>query len=92
MRTGKGFLLLPNNDTFDGDFLSGFRHGSGKYFSQQENSSYEGHWELDEKHGYGEYRFPDGSFIKGTWEKGWMKFGTIRWANGVEYHGEFLKN
>jgi len=85
-------MMLPNSDNFDGEFIKGKRAGQGKYYSQNDNSSYEGHWEEDEKSGFGEYRFPDGSFFSGTWEKGWIKFGTMKWSNGAEYHGEFLKN
>ena len=30
---GKGFLMLPNGDTFDGNFYEGKRSGVGKYHS-----------------------------------------------------------
>lgn len=57
LRTGKGFLMLPSGDTYDGSFLEGKWSGVGKYHSQNEGSTFEGNWLEDERQGYGEQKF-----------------------------------
>lgn len=72
-----------------GDFFKGKKHGHGKIEYEEENSTYEGGWHMDSKHGKGK------SCINGTIYEGEYKHGKrdgkgkLQAISGNVYEGEF---
>ena len=48
---------------------------------------YDGDWEFDLKHGFGELSYPDGTTYSGQWKHGKQLYGTFRSAKGHRYMG-----
>eukprot|EP00397_Hematodinium_sp_SG-2012_P001219 GEMP01001220.1.p1 GENE.GEMP01001220.1~~GEMP01001220.1.p1 ORF type:complete len:1389 (+),score=289.60 GEMP01001220.1:155-4321(+) len=83
-RSGRGEHILPNGDTYQGNFEHGRRHGEGIYSSPSKRLRYHGKWQDDKRHGQGVLTIEDkhGKQIMcydGTWE------ADRRHGNGVFY-------
>lgn len=57
MYTGQGKALYPNQDTYDGQFVEGYRRGKGVYIHKRNGDMYEGHYEENKKHGFGKMTY-----------------------------------
>mmetsp|Transcript_168429 Transcript_168429/g.323691 ORF Transcript_168429/g.323691 Transcript_168429/m.323691 type:complete len:262 (+) Transcript_168429:103-888(+) len=57
MYTGHGKALYPNEDTYDGTFVEGYRRGKGIYVHKKNGDCYEGHYEENKKHGFGKMTY-----------------------------------
>jgi len=63
--TGNGYLVTNAGDEYEGNFLAGKRHGSGK-FKYSTGGIYEGMWKNDKREGAGRYTFKNGSIFTGV--------------------------
>ena len=63
---------------------------SGKWFSFETDSYYEGAWECDQRHGSGKMIHPDGSIYDGQWKNDMENGqGVLFMANGDVYRGSW---
>ena len=51
--TGRGRLIYPNGDIYDGYLEDGLKHGNGKYTLIADKSYFDGRYEKDIKNGEG---------------------------------------
>lgn len=88
-RTGHFIEQYGVDGMYEGEFVTGMRHGKGKYEFKEE--VYDGEWKWDHRHGMGELRCNDGSVIKGEWQQGKIHgFATVVDQKGtIVYEGEF---
>lgn len=86
-------------DTYTGEFRRGKKSGKGSMVFK-DGSKYAGQWRDDLMHGEGVYTYPDGKQDKGLFI--WRNYtgkcesgdcengtGTLTWANGKKYTGQF---
>ena len=71
---GFGQYKWLNGNTYTGQFLNGMKNGKGKWkkavsFGIKSINKYDGFYEYDKKHGYGEF----------TWESGNRYFGNYHY-------------
>jgi len=89
-RAGKGRMVFPHGDTYDGEWLGGQYHGFGRYSSQTADE-YEGEWSHDKMCGNGRYLYRDsGDVYEGGWADGFREgFGKLTKANGDVFVGQY---
>lgn len=58
---GFGKALYVNDDTYDGTFVQGRRHGKGSYFHAKNGDTYEGFWEENRKSNFGKMTYTEKS-------------------------------
>ena len=87
----KGTQTFGNGDIYKGDFLNGKKHGQG-LLTTRSDRTYNGGWENDVPHGYGENTFPNGKIYKGEYKQG-KPFGDGQWIynDGKTYTGTWVK-
>lgn len=68
----KGKYLYHNGDEYEGEFLSGQRHGQGTIVYASDSSCYEGDWFQNMQHGHGKQSWGDGIEYIGQWKEGKM--------------------
>ena len=92
-RHGKGKATLPNNDTYEGEYQNGKRHGQGTYTFVSSGARYVGSYEHGKKDGFGEFTFPDGSRYEGYFSQD-LRYGhgVFHYANKDKYDGEWADN
>ncbi|KAI1885457.1 hypothetical protein AGOR_G00220400 [Albula goreensis] len=89
-RHGAGKAVLPNGDTYQGQYESGKRCGQGTYRFKN-GARYVGEYYMNKKHGQGTFYYPDGSRYEGSWvEDQRHGQGEYTYANGDTYDGEWL--
>lgn len=89
--TGTGKALYPNEpnrDTYDGEFVEGYRCGWGKYVFMENGDTYTGQYEQNLKHGLGKMTYAS-SF--GNAEEEAADEGGGGKPRGGFYHGYFTK-
>lgn len=64
-RKGKGRLILPNGDYYEGDFLDNKANGKGIFNSEETGITYEGEFKDDRQEGKGKETHPNGAFYEG---------------------------
>ena len=81
---GKGILLFPDGNKYEGDFQHRKRHGRGKIWNPMDpnEGSYEGEWQNGMPHGKGIMLFPGGKKYE---EELRRRGGRL----GVSYEGEW---
>ena len=63
---GKGSYIWANSSNYTGEFKNGMRNGQGVWISGGKPSDiYEGEYENDMKHGFGLYKWANGSSYEG---------------------------
>jgi len=78
-----------NKSTYDGDYLDGKRHGTGKQV-WDDGACYVGDWVQDRKHGVGEWTFASGIMYQGDIAGNSLEGkGTMKYVNGDQYAGGF---
>ncbi|OAF71302.1 Radial spoke head 1 [Intoshia linei] len=91
-RHGRGKAILPNGDTYEGDYENGQRNGTGIY-KFKNGARYTGEWLRNKKHGTGTFAFPDGSKYEGSWSEDQRNgIGKYYYVNGDIYDGEWLNH
>ena len=88
---GNGAEYLYNGDYFIGTFKNN-RKEKGLQITAA-GHRYNGEFQNDEYHGYGQFTNKDGRYYEGTYFQGKRDGkGTFKWANGAVYDGEFKNN
>jgi hypothetical protein len=88
----KGRLNYPNGSTYEGKFDENlFKSGKGKEVSI-DGSVYTGEFFDDLRQGQGQLTGKDKSVFKGEFWRGYKAKGSLKFADGSEYNGEFSKN
>jgi hypothetical protein len=86
----KGKFLYTNGDEYDGDFLSGQRHGYGVMIYASDNSIYDGEWKHNKQDGYGTKNWGDGIAYEGEWKDDMMHGkGRYTLSCGTVIEGRF---
>jgi len=70
---GKGLMIYPSKDKYEGDFKDGIKKGSGIY-EHVDGSRYEGKWENDDKNGNGVLYYSNGDTYEGSFLDGRKKW------------------
>lgn len=91
VRQGKGRLLYPDGDYYEGEFDCDMAHGLGTFTSRR--SSYVGEWKNDVKHGNAVEEWDDTSKYTGQYylDQRHGK-GKFEWPDGSTYEGGFVNN
>ena len=66
---GRGKLVYPNEEVYEGDWVFGKRHGQGTYY-YLDGGSYRGQWENDKINGTGVSLYANGNRYEGEWKDG----------------------
>jgi len=91
-RHGFAKTVLPNGDTYEGQYENGKRHGFGTYRFKN-TSRYEGEYENGKKHGQGTFWYQDGSRYEGSWVDDQRNgTGSYYYINGDIYQGEWYQH
>lgn len=103
-RPGLVRIVHENGDVFEGFIVQSnaagdyVPHGRGKYtwttskrMSVRYKCYYEGEYDHGERHGLGEYYYPNGSVYRGSWHRGHKHgAGSITYTNADRFSGWFL--
>lgn len=86
-----GIFTSTNGNIFEGYMSGGKRHGKGTMYYASVNTTYEGDWRDDKKHGHGRTDC-EGNIYEGDFRNDLSNGqGIFRWADGSEYSGDFLE-
>lgn len=66
---GKGKLVWPSGNTYEGEWKNGAVHGRGVMTWKEIKNTYSGEWKNWKRHGYGTYTYADGRTLSGRWEE-----------------------
>ncbi len=92
---GLGTYTWANQDRYEGEFKDGNKHGKGAFTWASGNSAgvYVGSFVNDLEEGQGIRTWTsDGRTFTGTYNKGQMKTGTLKYQNGTYYQGQWNNN
>ena len=89
---GKGKLIDPMGDTYEGDFVNDKLEGYGSYIHKK-GASYIGNWKNNLQEGKGKEIWPDKTEYEGEYKNGkkWGK-GKLILSDGSYYIGDFFNN
>uniref|UniRef100_W5M8X7 Radial spoke head 1 homolog n=1 Tax=Lepisosteus oculatus TaxID=7918 RepID=W5M8X7_LEPOC len=91
-RHGVGKAVLPNGDTYQGQYEHGQRNGQGTYRFKN-GARYIGEYYMNKKHGQGTFYYPDGSKYEGGWVDDQRQgHGVYTYTNGDTYDGEWMNH
>ncbi len=63
----EGKFTYSNGDHYEGEFVSGQRHGRGVMIYASDNSMYDGEWRCNKQEGRGTKNWGDGIVYEGEW-------------------------
>lgn len=63
-----GKFTYTNGDQYEGEFVSGQRHGKGVMIYAADESIYEGEWKVNKQEGFGVKNWGDGIVYEGEWK------------------------
>lgn len=88
---GKGRVIYPNGDYFEGEIVNGKAEGKGKY--TEGNVTFSGQFNNNLQDGFGVEK-GENYFFEGIFQEGVKKQGKLNWIDSepCEYMGEFLDN
>ncbi|VEN39633.1 unnamed protein product, partial [Callosobruchus maculatus] len=91
--TGKGKMILPDLNTYDGDLCQGYFHGSGVLYLSNCLKFYKGSWKSGKRQGKGwvEYGMND-SYVGDWFEDTRHGKGYRMYKNGAGYKGQWSEN
>ncbi|CAI2381445.1 unnamed protein product [Moneuplotes crassus] len=73
-RHGYGVYSVVAGGRYEGEWVKGFKHGQGKFFTKEGTLGYEGEWECGEPHGVGKtYNAAGNCTYEGEFKKGFKK-------------------
>lgn len=88
--TGKGCIMYPNGNVYEGDIVDKHRTGHGRYTSANGNV-YEGEFLNGKRHGQGVWKGANGRTYEGEFRNDSLNGqGKMTYSNGDVYQGEFL--
>lgn len=86
---GFGKEEYPNNDSFEGSFKRGARHGDGTYY-HHDGSRYEGQFQEGMMEGTGKYFNSDNEVFEGEWHNSQRHgHGSFTYHDGTIYDGKW---
>ncbi len=86
---GRGIMIFPNGDIYDGEFANGKRNGTGT-FKFHDGTKYTGQFEDDFYNGHGTMTFPNGNVYDGQFRHGkYDGQAVFTFSDGAKYEGEF---
>jgi len=90
--SGKGKLIHPSGDYYEGEFLDDCVNGFGTYISKK-GGQYVGMWKNNLQDGKGKLTWSDKTEYNGEWKKGkkWGK-GKFIMSDGSYFEGDFYQN
>ncbi|NXP38390.1 RSPH1 protein, partial [Leiothrix lutea] len=94
-RHGFGKALLPNGDTYEGEYecISSVPNVFQGTYRFKNGALYTGNYLQNKKHGKGVFFYPDGSKYAGDWVHDQRQgYGEYLYANGDTYTGEWANN
>lgn len=87
--SGYHIRILENGDQYEGEWLDGKMHGSGRLLTNN-GSVITGTWNHDVLNDHGRYVSPLGEIYEGNWSNNhWHGIGVYKYYNGDVYRGEF---
>ncbi|CDW90685.1 UNKNOWN [Stylonychia lemnae] len=90
---GFGQYKWANGNSYAGEFKEGMKNGKGKWKKciepgQKVSNHFEGEYQDDQKHGYGEFNWQSGNKYKGYYENDQRNgYGEMYWKDGTIYKG-----
>ena len=96
---GHGVMVYSNNQSYDGEWLNGKRHGFGEFKST--DGSYEGEWKDDKPNGHGvhKHKYTDSTgkevedvYIGQFKDSCFDGYGTLTSTLGTKYAGDWVKD
>lgn len=87
---GRGLMVWPNGDRYDGQWKKGLMEGEGTYTYAQAGYSYTGHWVKGNIKGHGTFRFNNGNVMEGDWTAMGTGTGYLLFPDGTRYDGPFV--
>ncbi|CDW85222.1 UNKNOWN [Stylonychia lemnae] len=92
---GKGIYTWMNGSQYDGDFVDGLKHGVGVWKKNKDDITghrFEGEYQYDRKHGYGEFYWQSGNIYKGSYQNDERDgYGEMYFTDGTTYKGDWTK-
>ena len=64
---GYGAFTKTDGSEYKGEWLDEMKHGFGLEYFAEDNATYEGHYEYNEKSGLGKYSWADDKIYIGEW-------------------------
>ena len=90
-REGRGTMVYPSGNMYEGQWRAGNRHGQGKYTTAIGNV-YEGGYVEGKEHGHGNYSASIGDVYEGEYAAGKKHGrGKMTFATGNSYEGEYAE-
>jgi len=90
-REGRGTMVFPSGNMYEGQWRAGLQHGQGKYTFATGNV-YEGGYVEGNKHGHGKFSYAEGDVYEGEFVAGlYHGRGKMTYATGNSYEGEFAE-
>lgn len=92
---GKVVIIYSNGDKYDGDFKDNEAYGYGEMYWYEKDRTYKGYWVKNNREGQGTgiYGPKHASLAncryEGLWENNTWKRGTLVYADGSKYIGDF---
>ncbi|XP_054645539.1 ankyrin repeat and MYND domain-containing protein 1-like isoform X7 [Dunckerocampus dactyliophorus] len=87
VRQGFGVQESPDGSKYEGVFLDGLKHGSGRY-TWNSGEFYEGSFYKDYRHGDGVYYWPSGNKFIGKFYLNWREgYGKHLYPDGATFKG-----
>ena len=83
---GKGLMVWPNGDRYDGMWVKGNQEGEGTYYWAS-GLVYSGQWKKNNIKGHGTFRFPNGNVMEGDWTTMGNGSGYLQWPDGSRFDG-----
>jgi uncharacterized membrane protein len=94
-RNGRGILNYADGSRYEGYWKDDEEHGEGKMYWAKQDKTYQGNWVNGSREGRGSSIYGSGHpslancKYEGTWENNTWKKGTLYYADGSRYVGEF---
>jgi hypothetical protein len=86
---GRGIMIFPSGDVYDGEFGGGRRNGQG-VFTFHDGTRYTGQFKNDDYNGHGKMTFPNSDVYDGEFRDGkYNGQGVFTFHGGTKYRGQF---
>jgi len=88
---GKGTIILPSDEVYEGEWIDGKRNGQGKAINPK--AIVEGTWRDDKLNGQGKITYKNGTVYEGEFKNNKLNgIGKIQFINGSFYEGNYVEN
>ncbi|CAH2007284.1 unnamed protein product [Acanthoscelides obtectus] len=91
--SGKGKMIMPDLNRYDGEVCQGYYHGFGVLNLSNSLTFYKGSWKSGKRHGKGWIEYEMNANYVGDWLKDNMHgVGYRKYKNGARYKGQWQEN